>query len=287
MNPKIFQSYTKKIPLILLIYFLGGAICRWIQLKNELLFDGSLAEGAIMHRVLPILALTFVAGFSLIVYGLKNIPDHKDCFPPTLTLAVTLPAGLLLLISNVLRIVSNVLQVPLETESAVAYTEVSAALTGVLPYLGILAGVCILLFGFMSKRGKTPSPLLFMAVSIYLVVYLIVCFQNWNMDPSIHDYAYKLLAAIFTMLGCFQLSGFAFGKGKRRITILWCLCSAYFSTISLPDFWMQSLAETLNGISFLLLNGGFALFLLYAPDPPEEAPAEGSLAENLPAESAE
>ncbi len=275
MNHTVFQAYKKKIPFILLIYFLGGAFCRWHQLKNELLFDGSLAEGAIMQRVLPILALTFVAGFSFIVYGLKNIPRHKDCFPPALTFAVTLPAGLLLLISNVLRVLMGV-------EPTVAYTEVSAVLTNVLPYLGILAGICIMLFSFIAKSSKTPSPLLFMVVSIYLVVRLIVCFQEWNMDPSIHDYAYKLLAAIFTMLGCFQISGFGFGKGKRRITILWCLCAAFFSAISLPDYLTRDLTEALNTISFLLLTGTFALFLLYAPDPPEEA-----LTEDLPTEQPE
>ncbi len=273
MKNTIFQLYKKKIPLLLLLYFLGGAFCRWYQLKHELLFDGSLAEGAFMQRVLPLLALTFFVGFSFIIYGLKNIPHHKDCFPGTAAFATTLPAGLFLIIGNVLRLL-------LGTDTTAAYTEVSVALMKVLPYLGILAGLCIILFGLLSRWEKTPSPLLFMAVSIYLVVRLIVCFQEWNMDPSIHDYAYKLLASIFTMLGCFQISGFSFGKGKRRITILWCLCSAFFNAISLPDYLTQDPMEALNTISFLLLTGLFALLLLYAPDPIEELPADESPTED-------
>ena len=267
MNQTIFQAYKKKIPLLLLMYFLGGTFCRWYQLKNELLFDGSLAEGAYMQKVLPLLALSFIAGFGFMVYGLKNIPDHRNCFPGTATMAVALPAGLFLIAGNACRLL-------LGADIANAYTEVSAALTRILPYLGILAGICFILFGTITKSGKTPTPLLFMAVSIYLVVRLIVCFQEWNMDPSIHDYGYKLLASIFTMLGCFQIAGFGFGKGKRRITILWCLCAAYFNTISLPDHLMQDPVEGLIAISLLLLTGISALLLLYAPDPPEETPAE-------------
>ncbi len=266
MKQSIFQAYKKKLPLLFLMYFLSGPLFRWYQLKNELLFDGSLAEGAFMHRVLPLLALTFFVGFSFIIYGLKNIPDHRNCFPPTITFAATMPAGLFLLASNVMALL-------LGPDTTAAYTEVSVILMQALPYAGIIASLCILFFGFLSLQGKTPSPLLFMAVSIYLVVRLIVCFQDWNMDPSIHDYAYKLLAAIFTMLGCFQIGGFGFGKGKRRITILWCLCAAYFSAVSIPDYLMQDPLEALTVFALFLLTGTFAMLLLYAPDPPEESAA--------------
>ena len=36
--------------------------------------------------------LSFIAGFGFMVYGLKNIPDHRNCFPGTATMAVALPA---------------------------------------------------------------------------------------------------------------------------------------------------------------------------------------------------
>ncbi len=269
MKNKFFQLYKKQIPFLLVLYFLGGAACRWYQLKHELLFDGSLTEGAFIHRVLLLLSLCFFVGFCLVIHGLKNIPRHRDCFPNKATLWATLPAGLFLIAGNALRIL-------LGTDTASAYTEVSVVLMQILPYFGIFAGLCILLFGVVSGLGKTPSPLLFMAVSIYLVVRLIVCFQDWNMDPSIHDYAYKLLAVIFTMLGCFQIAGFGFDKGKRRITALWCLCAGFFCAISLPDHLAQDPVEAVITVAFLLLTTLLALLLLYAPDPPEELPTEGT-----------
>ena len=273
MNNATFQAMKKKVPLILLMYFLACPFFRWYQLKNELLFDGSLTEGAFMHRVLLLLALTFIAGFCLIVYGLKNIPEHKNCLSgKPLSKLAQFAAAILLLLGNGSRALAGM-------DTTGAYTEVSATLMNVLPYLGIWSGLCIILFANKSRKGETPSPLLYMAVSIYLVIRLIVWFQEWNMDPSIHDYAYKLLAAIFTMLGCFQISGFCFNKGKRRITTLWCLCSAFFCAISIPDYLSTDLSELMITCAFLLLTLTFALELLYAPDPVEmpsveEAPAE-------------
>jgi hypothetical protein len=70
-----------------------------------------------------------------------------------------------------------------------------------------------------------------------------------------------------------QIGGFGFGKGKRRITILWCLCAAYFSAVSIPDYLMQDPLEALTVFALFLLTGTFAMLLLYAPDPPEEPAA--------------
>ena len=98
MKNATFQAMKKKIPLLLLMYFLGGAFFRWYQLKNEILFDGSLAEGAFMYRALPLLALTFFVGFSFVIYGLKNIPEHRNCFSckPIFTMLQFVAAGLLI-----------------------------------------------------------------------------------------------------------------------------------------------------------------------------------------------
>lgn len=263
MKNETVKALVKKVPFLLLLYIFGGCFCRWYQLKNELLFDGSLAEGAFMQRVLPLLTLTFLVGFAFILYGLKNNPSHKDCFSRH-----PIPVMLQILAGGILA-AGNTLQLIVGREPASIYTQISIALTKFVPYLGLIAGLCIILFALLTLWGKNPSPLLYMLVSIYLVVQLIVCFQEWNMDPSIHDYAYKLLAAITCMLGCFQIAGLCFRKGNRRITIFWNLCAMFFCSVSLPDY-VGDTSELLINISLLVLTLTQGIQLLYAPDPKEE-----------------
>lgn len=267
MKPEATKAILKKIPQVLLVYILGGAFCRWYQLKNELLPDGSLTQGAFMHRVLFLLPITFIVGFAFILYGLKKITTHKDGFSKHMfPFVVQVCAGTLLAAGNVMQAFA-------EPDTTYAYTAVSVAMIKYLPYLGILAGLCIVAFALLTYMEKTPTPVLYMLASIYLVVRLIVYFQEWNTDPSVHDYAYQLLAFITTMLGCFQIAGFSFGKGKRRITIFWCLCAAFFCAISVSDY-LGNTSDLLINLSLLVLTLTLGLQLLYAPDPVEESQEE-------------
>lgn len=269
MKPTLIKSILKKFPYILLFYMAAGIFCRWYQLKYELNLqgDGSLVEGAFMHTVLLLMTITFMVGLAVLIFKLENISDRKDCFfkdPRTLSLQIG---------SGGLLVFGCVLQLFVGTEPISEYSAVAAAMTQYLPYLGILAGICIALFAVLISRDASTTPILYMLASLYLVVRLIVFFQEWNMDPSAHDYAYQLLAAITTMLGCFQIAGFCFGKGKRRITIFWCLCATFFCAVSIPDS-QNNLADLLINIAMLILTATQGFQLLYAPQPTKNA--EGS-----------
>ncbi len=267
MKPETIKALLKKVPLILLMYLCAGCFCRWYQLHNELMYDGSLVDGAFMHRVLFLLTLTFVVGFAGLVYGLKNISSHKDGFPKnTLFVLIQICAGTLLT-------VGSAVQLNTEPEIPIFYTPTVIAITRFLPYAGILAGVLVIAFALCAYLNKTPSPLLYMLLCLYMAVRLIVLIQSWNVDPSVHDYVYKLLAAIAGMLAYFQIAGFGLGKGKRRITVFWCLCSVFFCAVSIPDYFENN-ADLLINVSLLLLSLTHGLQLLYAPDPKEEAPME-------------
>jgi hypothetical protein len=196
----------------------------------------------------------------------------------------------LLVISVVLQIIagvgligSNLLQFGQELPPFFPVTRMSTLLVESLPWLGIAAGLCVIAFAILCKCHRTPSPLLYMLVSIYLVVRLIVRFQNWNTDPSIHDYAYELLAAICTMLGCFQVAGFGFNKGKRAITAFWCSCAVFFTGISLADA-LEDLPELCALLSLLILSFTMAIQLLYAREDIEEPTEEAPSAKDLPEE---
>lgn len=275
MKIQLTNVILKKIPFALLIFLFGGFFCRYLQLKNELLYDGSLAQGAIMHRVLLLLTVLFFIGFGVLVYGLKKLKTHKACFFPGV-----LPA-LPQFLAGFGIIAGSVLKLQEEPYMFAPLTKVSATLVNALPYLGIVAAICILCFALWNMRSKTPSPILYMLVSVYLVVRLIVCFQEWNTDPSIHDYAYELLAAICCMLGCFQISGFGFNKGKRRITTFWCMCAVFFCSISAADV-LKNLPELLINLSLLLLTLTHGLQLLFAKEDAEEEKEEAPSEEPSP-----
>ena len=280
MKSESLKAMLKKIPFVLFMYMAGGAFCRWYQLQNELLFDGSLVEGASMHKVLLLLTTTFFVGFAFVSYSLKPLSHHKDGF------SMGTPAFLIQICTGILLTVGSAMALYDPQETIVSITVVSTALTEYLPYLGLLSGLLVIVFAVITYAGRTPSPLLYMLTSIYLVVRLIVYFQNWNMDPSSHDYAYKLLAAITSMLACFHISGFSFGKGKRRISVFWCLCAAFFSAVSLPDYW-ENTPNLLVNAALLLLTLTHGLQLLFAPDPEEaaeEVTEEAELPTEVPAE---
>ncbi len=283
MKPELMKSLQKKIPILLAVYMILGPLCRWYQLRRELYMDGGLAEGAFMHTVLLILTITFVVGIAFVLYGPKSDSSHADTFSKGLLPTVAqIVAGALLALGSFFRLGNSV-------ESAGTYTAVSVALTKYLPYLGILAGGLVIAFPLFTGKGKTPSAVLYMLVSLYLVVQLIVHFQNWNMDPSIHDYIYKLLTAICAMLACFQIGGFSFDKGKRRLTAFWCLCTVFFAAISTPDYLVRigaftffydgspyfiNTPELLINTALLLLTLTHGLQLLFAPTPAESVQEE-------------
>ena len=119
-----------------------------------------------------------------------------------------------------------------------------------------------------------------MAVSVYLILRLIVHFQAWNTDPSVHDYCFKLLASICCMLGAFQLAGFSFEKGHRRITVFWTLCAVVFSCVSLPDAYLNGTAdELLINVSLMFIMAVSGVQLLLCKEPKEVPVSETEAAE--------
>ena len=166
--------------------------------------------------------------------------------------------------------------------------EVSLALAKILPPLGIVSAICFIAFAVLRMMDRKPTPLLFMIASVYLIVRLIVCFQVWNTDPSIHDYAFQLLAAICCMLGCFQLAGFSFDRGHLRMCLFWTLGATAFCAFTVADTARDgTLSNVLVNAAFLVIMATCSACLLLTdgplPEPePEEAPSEETPEEALP-----
>ena len=255
-----------------------GAVIRFQQLQLELLPDGSLAEGSYRHIFLIILSAVLAGGLILLILPLSDRDKWEQVFSshPLPNALLILSAAGLALGSGLFWLNGSQTAVPRMTQSP----ELSAALIKLLPPLGILSAVCVAAFAVMCVLKKKPSPIFYMAVSVYLILRLIVHFQAWNTDPSVHDYCFKLLASICCMLGAFQLAGFSFEKGHRRITVFWTLCAVVFSCVSLPDAYLNGTAdELLINISLIFIMAVNGVQLLLCKEPKEVPVSETEAAE--------
>lgn len=261
---------------MLLIFPVLGFFFRSYQLRYELLFDGSLTDGAFVHDILLILTLCYAIGCALLLLRLKKLSAHRQCFTKhRLFNTLQMIAALGLFLGNLLLWIGG-------REPASLYT-VADSMATLLPILGIVSACCLFSFALLCIQGRKPSALLYMIGSLYLVVRLVVCFQEWNADPSVHDYAYQLLAVICCMLGSFQLAGFGFDKGKRRMTLFWTLCAVFFCGITVADTFGNA-AEMLINLALLASMALSSVQLLFAN---EDAPAVEEAAQESPAAKTE
>lgn len=241
------------LPITLLLT-LAAAIVRRQQLLREILTDGSLADGSKLHYVLAALCLLWLVAAAACLLPLEKRPQWQQSFSAAIVPnALQLVAAVCLCSGNVVLWVHGYQPV---TALASQTPVILNLLYRLLPPLGILSAVCIAAFAVCSLLDRKPSPLLYMAASVYLVIRLIICFQQWNIDPSIHDYCFQLLAAICCMLAAFQIAGFCFDRGKRRMTLFWSLGTVLFCGISMADMLLRGSTDA------LLINGSLLLSML-------------------------
>lgn len=256
--------------IVTLALSVAGFFIRRSQLLYEIQPDGSLAAGSRLHIVLLILSVMLVAVLIALLFPLRKYTSCSRFFTAAfLPNALQLLSAIALVAGNLLLQLRGADPQPAYAAQTLAVTQV---LTTLLPPLGMLSAVCIGLFAVLRILDRKPSALLYMAASIYLVVRLIVCFQAWNTDPSIHDYCLQLLAAICTMLAMFQLAGFCFDRGKRRITLFWSLLAVVFCSMTAADMLVQGRADQSLINAALLLSMAVSAFQLLFPRGKESVP---------------
>ena len=257
-KPKTSLAYTTAL------FAICGFFLRSYQLKYELLFDGSVVEGSVVYKVLPWICILFLLGTAFVLnrfFG--KLSAHHQCFAPSvLTATLQIVAGAALFGGNLYLQIAG--RAPIAD-----YVVMSEAMLKIAPYAGMLSGLLLAFYGLASLREKAPSPLLYMIISLYLVLRLLICFQEWNTDPSVHHYGYQLLAIICSMLGCFQLAGFGFDKGRRRISLFYTIGAVLFCAITVADT-LDNVSDALINGAFLLSMGTSAVRLLFAEEPTEE-----------------
>lgn len=271
---------AKLIFILTLLCSMGGFFLRRAQLAKELLPGGFLAQGSYLHIVLLVLTCLLLVALIFLLRPLEQRASWKNIFSPApLSNILMLLSSLGLLVGNLLLLLAGN-EIP---SNAVNSPKTISILSSLQAPLGLIASGCVAAFAICCLFKKKPSALFFMGTSIYLVVRLIMQFQRWNTDPSIHDYCYQLLAAICAMLGIFQLAGFSFDAGKRRMSLFWCLCALFFCGITAADSLQEGIGEKLLvNASVLLLMLAASLQLLFCkgaspmPLPEEDIPPDVS-----------
>lgn len=247
--------------LLTILAALTGALLRLAVLSHELQADGTLLSGSHRYIVLLVVLVLYLALLIVLLRPLRRKRSWQEVFPAGSSLYYPqLLCALLLFVGNICVLAKG--PAVAQQQIVSSFTRVSSRL---LPWLGFAAAACIGVFCVQRVQKRKPSPLLYMVVSVYLVVRLILNFQSWNTDPSIHDYCYRLLAAICTMLAAYHLAGFCLDVGRRRMTAFWALCAVVFNAIAFVDYahaknWGELLVSLTLCLSMLLS----AVQVLYA-----------------------
>lgn len=183
---------------------------------------------------LGVLSAVVVAALALLSSTLKKRSDYRSAFSSEApVLAVSAAAAALVLAGSLMALLAQPYGIQL-----------------ILGFFGIAAALCFAATAILRYRGTVPSAGLHMVPCIYLVVKLILDFKHWSVDPAVLDYCFALFAAIAAMCAVFHLGGFCYGKGRRRLSIFWCLTAVFFSAVSLAD----------GGAAHSLLTGGLGLW---------------------------
>ncbi len=243
------------------VFAVTGFVLRFLQLKHELLGNGMLAKGSYLHIVLTVLSFVLFFALAALLLPLKKEPSHRPFFTRAAAPnALQLLAGGGIFVGNLLLYFSKEPVRVIATQSPA----VMHALQSLLVPLGLICAVCVAAFAVFCLLGKRPPAPLYMLASLYLVIRLIVCFQAWNTDPSVHDYAFQLFAAICCMIAAFQFAGFCFERGKRRLTLFWSLSATVFCAMTFADHLSGGTnADLIVNLSLLILMMTFSAQLLF------------------------
>lgn len=82
--------------------------------------------------------------------------------------------------------------------------------------LGYLSAPAMLWGGLCRLKGRKPFFGIHAGLCMYLLLYLISCYQLWSSNPQLQDYVFELLAAVALVLFSYQCAAFEAGIGSRR-----------------------------------------------------------------------
>ena len=253
------KAKTMLAPGLVLLAGLAGYVLRRRELTSG--FDAAGLNIPSLDAKL-LVALSLAVAVLALVYALrqKAQPAWDKTFPKNPALAL-------------LRMISAAFLVG---GSVITLSEASGRFALIVAALGVAAGACQLANDALYFQGKRPQPYGELVPAFYLICLLIYHFRGWSIDPVVLDYCFRLFALIGSLAGVFALGGYAFDRGRRGSTCLFCALGAYFCILSLAD----------GGTAQMLIFAACALRLLIGlfcaagAKPAPEEPEAGESPEN-------
>lgn len=118
--------------------------------------------------------------------------------------------------------------------------------------LGFASAAGLVWAGLYRKLGKLPFFGIYAALCLFLLLYLVSCYQLWSSNPQLQDYVFELLALVSLVLYCYQLTAFAAGSGNRKALLIFGLLSVLLCGPA--NFGAQVPALYAGGLLFAATN---------------------------------
>ena len=134
--------------------------------------------------------------------------------------------------------------------------------------LGVCAGAGLLAWGIAWLREREPKGYAVLAAGFWLAASLVDRFRGWSQDPQIADYCFRLLAAVWSMLGAYYLAGFPLGQGRRRRSLFFCWSGAFLCLLGAAGSASAERIQTI-ALALWLVCGSPALKLPVQPEEKE------------------
>ena len=95
--------------------------------------------------------------------------------------------------------------------------------------LGVASGIAMIWGGICRKRGTMPFFGIHAGLCLFLLLYLVSCYQFWSGNPQLQGYVFELLALVAMVLYCYQLAALAAGMGNRKALAVFGLLTVLLS----------------------------------------------------------
>ena len=124
--------------------------------------------------------------------------------------------------------------------------------------LGVLSLLAAAGIYFVAQKMRRGAPIL----TAWAVVPGFACclwimanyYQSWAEEPVLGQYLIPMLGALLSMIACFLVGGFAFGKARVTLTLTVCLAAGAFNIMALADGLPLADTALYLGMMFYLLS---------------------------------
>lgn len=133
------------------------------------------------------------------------------------------------------------------------------------------------------KRGRQVKSVWVLLPGLVGCLWVMANYQGWAQDPVIARNVFPLLAVMLSMVACYFLAGFAFGKGQVQGALIASLLGASVCIMILGDGLPMCDVALLMAMIFYLLSMASTLVTNDAkPQPPEGLPTCGGSCQGCP-----